>query len=50
MELWAVIHALDLLNTNQYPVHIYSDSKYVIDAIQQRIQRQKKRRPLVEIP
>ncbi len=36
MELWAVIHALELLNTNQYPVHIYSDSKYVIDAIQQK--------------
>lgn len=36
MELWAVIHALELLNTNEYPVHIYSDSKYVIDAIQQK--------------
>lgn len=33
MELWAVIHALELLTTNKYPVHVYSDSKYVIDAI-----------------
>lgn len=34
MELLAVIHALELLKTTQYPVHIYSDSKYVIDSIE----------------
>jgi ribonuclease HI len=33
MELLAVITGLEKLKTNQYPVHIYSDSKYVIDAI-----------------
>jgi Ribonuclease HI len=33
MELLAVIYALENLKTNKYPVHIYSDSKYVIDAI-----------------
>ncbi len=33
MELLAVIVALESLKTNQYPVHIYSDSKYVIDSI-----------------
>jgi len=33
MELLAVIHALELVNTNKYPIHIYSDSKYVIEAI-----------------
>ena len=33
MELLAVIHALELINTNQYPIHIFSDSKYVIEAI-----------------
>ncbi|NBU90567.1 MAG: ribonuclease HI, partial [Flavobacteriia bacterium] len=33
MELLAVIVALENLKTNKYPVHIYSDSKYVIDAI-----------------
>ena len=36
MELWAVIHALELVNTNKYPIHIYSDSKYVIEAIEKR--------------
>lgn len=33
MELLAVIAALEQLKTSQYPVHIYSDSKYVVDAI-----------------
>lgn len=33
MELLAVIVALESLKTNQYPIHIYSDSKYVIDSI-----------------
>ena len=33
MELLAVIVALESLKTNQFPVHIYSDSKYVIDSI-----------------
>ena len=36
MELWAVIHALGLLTTNTYPVHIYSDSKYVIESIEKK--------------
>jgi ribonuclease HI len=33
MELMAVIVALEQLKTNQYPIEIYSDSKYVIDSI-----------------
>ncbi len=33
MELLAVIVALESMKTNQYPVHVYSDSKYVIDSI-----------------
>jgi ribonuclease HI len=33
MELMAVIVALEQLKTNQYPVEVYSDSKYVIDSI-----------------
>ena len=33
MELLAVIVALESLKTNKFPVHIYSDSKYVIDSI-----------------
>lgn len=33
MELLAVIVALENLKTNQFPVKIYSDSKYVIDSI-----------------
>ncbi|QNL22260.1 ribonuclease HI [Hyphobacterium sp. CCMP332] len=33
MELLAVIRALEMLKRNDLPVHIYSDSKYVIDAI-----------------
>ena len=33
MELLAVITALENLKTRKYPVEIYSDSKYVIDAI-----------------
>lgn len=33
MELLAVIVALESLKTSKYPVSVYSDSKYVIDAI-----------------
>jgi ribonuclease HI len=33
MELLAVIVALENLKTDKHPVHIYSDSKYVIDSI-----------------
>lgn len=33
MELLAVIKGLEALTTNEYPVRIYSDSKYVVDAI-----------------
>lgn len=33
MELMAVIAGLEALKTNEYPVTIYSDSKYVVDAI-----------------
>ncbi len=35
MELLAVIVALEKLNTPQSNVHIYTDSKYVSDAINQ---------------
>lgn len=34
MELLAVIRALQALNTNEFPVTIYSDSKYVVDAVE----------------
>ena len=33
MELLAVIVALELLKTNKHAIHIFSDSKYVIDSI-----------------
>jgi ribonuclease HI len=33
MELLAVIVALQSMKTTKYPIHLYSDSKYVIDAI-----------------
>lgn len=33
MELLAVIAGLEALNTNEHSVTIYSDSKYVVDAI-----------------
>lgn len=36
MELMAVCVALENLNTNKYPIVVFSDSKYVIDAITQR--------------
>ncbi|MCO5259830.1 MAG: ribonuclease HI [Crocinitomicaceae bacterium] len=35
MELLAVVVALESLKTNQYPVVVYSDSKYVVDAVTQ---------------
>lgn len=34
MELLAVIRALQALTTVEYPVQIYSDSKYVVDAVE----------------
>jgi ribonuclease HI len=34
MELMAVIVALEQLKTNQYPITIYSDSQYVVNAIE----------------
>ena len=34
MELLAVIVALEALKTNKHPVTVYSDSKYVVDAIE----------------
>lgn len=33
MELMAVIVALETLTHNKYPVVVYSDSKYVVDAV-----------------
>ena len=33
MELLAVIHALEQIKTNDIPVKVYSDSKYVLDSI-----------------
>ncbi len=33
MELLAVIKALEMLKTNAHEVHVYTDSKYVADAI-----------------
>ncbi|MBW7868912.1 MAG: ribonuclease HI [Brumimicrobium sp.] len=35
MELLAVIVALENLKTDKYKVTVYSDSKYVVDAVQQ---------------
>ena len=34
MELLAVIVALEALNSTKYPITIYSDSKYVVDAVE----------------
>jgi ribonuclease HI len=34
MELLAVIRALQELKTTEFPVQIYSDSKYVVDAVE----------------
>lgn len=36
MELLAVIVALESLKTDKYPVEIYSDSKYVVEAVEKR--------------
>lgn len=36
MELLAVIEALEMLKTNDLEVHVYSDSKYVVDAIEKK--------------
>lgn len=33
MELLAVIAGLEALTTNEHPIAVYSDSKYVVDAI-----------------
>jgi ribonuclease HI len=35
MELLAVIEALKLIKKNELPVHIYSDSQYVVRAIKE---------------
>lgn len=35
MELLAVITALEKLKSNKYETHIYTDSKYVVDAVNQ---------------
>jgi ribonuclease HI len=35
MELLAVIVALEAMKSNNLPIRIYSDSKYVVDAIEQ---------------
>ena len=34
MELLAVIRGIQALKTNNYPITIYSDSKYVVDAVE----------------
>ena len=34
MELLAVIVALEQLKSSKYPITIYSDSKYVVDAVE----------------
>lgn len=34
MELMAVIRALEALTKNDLPIHIYTDSKYVVDSVQ----------------
>lgn len=34
MELLAVIKALEAIKKNELPVHIYSDSQYVINSVQ----------------
>jgi len=36
MELLAVIVALENLKTDKYPIVVYSDSKYVVDAVEQK--------------
>lgn len=36
MELLAVIKGLEALKTNAHPIKVYSDSKYVVDAINQK--------------
>jgi ribonuclease HI len=36
MELLAVIVALEQLKTDKFPVVVYSDSKYVVDAVEQK--------------
>jgi ribonuclease HI len=33
MELWGIIAGLEAITKNEIPVTIYSDSKYVVDAI-----------------
>lgn len=33
MELMAVVRALEFLKTNTFPVHIFTDSKYVANAV-----------------
>jgi ribonuclease HI len=33
MELLAVIVALETMKSKQYPIHVFSDSKYVVDSV-----------------
>ena len=33
MELLAVIRAIETLKTNKLPIHIYTDSKYIVDSV-----------------
>jgi ribonuclease HI len=36
MELLAVIKALLSLKKNEYPIHIYTDSKYVVESVEKK--------------
>jgi len=36
MELLAVIVGLEAIKNKEYPVHVYSDSKYVVDSVTKR--------------
>jgi ribonuclease HI len=36
MELLAVIQALNALKTKQLPIHIYTDSKYVVESVEKK--------------
>ena len=34
MELWAVIAGLEALKTNEFPITVYSDSQYIVNAVE----------------
>ena len=36
MELLAVIKALNTLKKNDFPIHIYTDSKYVVESVEKK--------------